>query len=132
MPENEPKGLCPSPRTISTESATRGSRADDDASRVLDFRIRNEDKAYTKSEIVTETSVTQESVGPALKRLKERGSVEHKSGYWRVSDHELAVRAATALTAETARQYDDGEEFDVEKWAEYAVDEADLNRGGNE
>lgn len=106
---------------ISDEGADLDSKAD----RILDFLIQNEDKAYTKSEIVAETSVTQENVEPALERLKERGSVEHKSDYWRVSDHRLAVRAATAMTAETARQHDDGEGFDVEKWAEYAVEEVD-------
>ena len=109
-----------------------GADLDSEADRILDFLIQNEDKAYTKSEIVAETNVTQENVEPALDRLRERGSVERKSDYWRVSDHRLAVRCATALTAETARQHDDGKEFDVEKWAEYAVDEADLNRGGNE
>jgi hypothetical protein len=109
-----------------------GTNLDGKADRVLDFLIQNTDKAYTKTEIVAETSVTQENVESALERLKERGSVKHKSDYWRVSDHELAARAGTALTAEAARQYDGGEEFDVEKWAEYAVDEVDLDRGEKE
>ncbi|WP_276299264.1 MarR family transcriptional regulator [Halorussus lipolyticus] len=99
----------------------RDAHLDSDADRLLDFLIRHEDKAYTKSEIAEETSVAKENVGPVLDRLRERGSVEHKSEYWRVSDHELAARAGTRLTAATARQYDDGDEFDVEKWAEYAV-----------
>lgn len=107
---------------ISDERTHLDSKAD----RILNFLIRNEDKAYTQDEIAKETSVPQESVGPALDRLKERGSVERKSDYWRVSDHELAARVGTALTAETAHQYDGGEKFDVEKWAEYAVDEPDL------
>ena len=98
---------------------------DGEADRVLDFLIQNEDKAYTRSEIAEETSVTRENVGPTLDRLKERGSVEHKSDYWRVSDHELAARAGTALTAETARRHDGGNEFDVEKWARHAVDAGD-------
>jgi len=107
---------------ISDEGAHLDSKADC----ILDFLIRNEDKAYTKREIAEETSVTQENVGPALERLKERGSVEHKSEYWRVSDHRLAVRAGTRLTVATARRYDD-DEFDVEKWAEYAVDDVDFS-----
>lgn len=113
---------------ISDEEA----QLDDDANRILDFLIRNDDKAYTKREIAEETGVDDESIEPALERLKERGSVEHKTDYWRVTDHELAVRCGTALTAETACQHEDGESFDVEKWAEYAVDEVDLNRGESE
>lgn len=101
--------------------------AEDDLSRVLDFLIRNDDRAFTQSEIADETSVTREAVEPTLERLKKRGSVEHKSDYWRVTDHELAVRAGAELTAHTASQHDDGDEFDVEKWAKYAVDE--VNRG---
>ncbi|USZ67110.1 MarR family transcriptional regulator [Halorussus salilacus] len=95
---------------------------DGEADRLLDFLIRNDEKAYTKAELTEEVDSNRERVGTLLDRLKERGSVERKSDYWRVSDHELAARAGTGLTAETARQYDDGEEFDVERWAEYAVD----------
>lgn len=109
-----------------------GARLDDEADSLLDFLIRNSDKAYRKTELAEERNLDPERVDSLLDRLKERGSVERKSNYWRVSDHELAVQAATRLTAETARQHDDGESFDVEKWAEYAVDEADLNRGGDE
>lgn len=109
-----------------------GARLDEEADDLLDFLIRNSDKAYTKTELAEERDLDRERVGPLLDRLKERGSVERKSDYWRVSDHELTVRAATRLTAETARHHDGGESFDVEKWAEYAVDEAELDRGGNE
>jgi DNA-binding transcriptional MocR family regulator len=105
---------------------------EDDANRILDFLIQNDEKAYKKREIAEETGVEMDRVGPALDRLRERTSVQRKSDYWRVTDHELAVRAATALTTETARQQDGGESFDVEKWRKYAVDEADLNRGENE
>lgn len=105
---------------------------DDDADRILDFLIRNSDKAYTEREIADETGLEMDRVGPALDRLKERASVERKSDYWRVSDHELAVRASAELTARTASKHDRGDTFDVEKWAEYAVNEADLNRGETE
>jgi len=105
---------------------------DSAADAILDFLIQNQENAYTQSELADETDVPEERIGPALERLKGRASVEQKSEYWRVSDHRLAVRAGTKLTAETARKYDDGEEFDIEKWAEYAVDEVDLNRGENE
>ncbi|WP_132059000.1 MarR family transcriptional regulator [Halorussus amylolyticus] len=108
---------------ISDDGPLPGSNAE----RILDFLIRNENKAYTQTEIVEETGVKRGSVGPTLKRLKERGAVEHKANYWRVSDHEVAARSGTALTSETASQYDD-EEFDVGKWAEYAVDGADRGR----
>lgn len=103
-----------------------GAHLDDGADRLLDLLIRNNDKAYTKRELAEEMDLDRERVGPLLDRLKARGSVERKSDYWRVSDHRLAVRAATGLTAETARQHDDGEGFDVEKWAEYAVEEVDF------
>ena len=109
-----------------------GDHLDSDANRVLDFLIRNNDKAYTKTELAEEMDLNLERVGLVLDRLKERGSAERKSDYWRVTDHELAVRCGTALTAEVARKHDNGEGFDIEKWAEYAVDEGDLNRGENE
>ena len=124
-------GVCPTKDRFDRISE-EGAHSDDDADRVLDFLIQNEDKAYTKSELAEKMDLDRERVGPLLDRLKERGSVKHRSDYWRVTDHELAVRAGTALTAETARQHDGGESFDVEKWAEYAVDEVDLNRGENE
>ncbi|MFC7082168.1 MarR family transcriptional regulator [Halorussus caseinilyticus] len=107
-----------------------GIRPESNAEQILEFLVRNEDKAYTQSEIAEETGVKRGSVGPTLKRLKDRSAVEHKANYWRVSEEELVTRSSVALTSETASQYDE-EEFDVEKWAEYAVDPPEYS-GENE
>lgn len=130
MTGNEPKEAVPITSDDFDRIRDEGTRLDSSADCILDFLVRNEDKAYTQSEIAAETGVARENVGLALDGLEERGSVERKSNYWRVSDHELAARAGTALTAETAREYDD-EGFDVEEWAAYAVEKTDRH-GENE
>ena len=96
------------------------------AAAILDFLRENDDQAFTQSEIVDATGVKSGSVGPTLVRLRERGRVDHRGSYWRISDHEHSVSAATGHGAATlaAREGDD-EIPSYEEWQEYAVDPSD-------
>ncbi|WP_226022426.1 MarR family transcriptional regulator [Halomicrobium salinisoli] len=71
---------------------------------ILEFLRENPNKAFTQSEIAGETDVKTGSVGPTLVRLRERGRVDHRGKYWRVSDHDrnadAAVRHAAASLAD--------------------------------
>lgn len=93
------------------------------AAKILDFLRRNADRAFTQTEIVDETGVKPGSVGPTLVRLRERGRVDHRGTYWRVSDHEESVGAATShgTTALEAREGDD-ETPRIEEWQSHAAD----------
>lgn len=107
-----------------------GEDGDDDAptpgtnaAKLLEFLRKNADKAFTQSEIATETTVKQGSVGPTLVRLRERGRVDHQGNYWRVSDHEESVAAATGHGGDTmAARESDEETPQMEDWQEHAVD----------
>lgn len=96
------------------------------AAKILEFLRANADKAFTQSEIAAATEVTPGSVGPTLVRLRERGRVDHRGKYWRVSDHDQSVDAATghAATALAARERDD-ETPAMDDWQEHAVDPRD-------
>jgi hypothetical protein len=109
-------------------NADRFEEIDDDdpnpgtnAAEVLSFLRSHPDKAFTRSEIVDATGIKPGSVGPTLVRLRERGRVDHRGNYWRVSDHENSVGAATNLTSNVADSHED-ESFDYEDWQEHAVD----------
>ncbi|SEL86777.1 MarR family transcriptional regulator [Haloferax larsenii] len=91
------------------------------AYKILSFLEQNADQAFTQSEIVERTSVKSGSVGPTLVRLRERGRVEHRGKYWRISDHVLSLDAAANHAAATAAGREE-EPFEYDEWQEHAVD----------
>lgn len=91
------------------------------AHEILAFLAANPGMAYTQSEIVEATSVTQGSVGPTLVRLREAGRVDHRGTYWRVSDHERSVDEAIGHAAATAAARET-DSFDVDAWLDHAED----------
>ncbi|MDY6774836.1 MarR family transcriptional regulator [Halorutilales archaeon Cl-col2-1] len=91
------------------------------AGRILSFLRQNPDKAFTQSEIAEATDVKSGSVGPTLVRLREKGRVEHRSKYWRVSDHVQSLDAAVRQSSQVADSHED-DTFDYEDWQEHAVD----------
>jgi DNA-binding IclR family transcriptional regulator len=76
-----------------TESDDEELSAVTNAERVVRFLYRNDDKAFTPSEIAEATGVKKTSIGTVLRRLRERDLVEHKGDYWAIGD-EQAVRDA--------------------------------------
>lgn len=93
------------------------------AATILEFLREHADQAFTQSEIATETGVKSGSVGPTLVRLRERGRVDHRGTYWRISDHDRSVDAATRHTVDALTRRESGDEIpSYEEWQEYAVD----------
>jgi hypothetical protein len=97
------------------------------AAKILEFLRAHPDKAFTQSEIAAETAVTSGSVGPTLVRLRKRGRVDHRGTYWRVSDHEQSLDAATEQAAATLRARETDEEVpQMSDWQEQATDPRDT------
>jgi len=90
------------------------------AERVIRFLYRNDDKAFTPSEIADGTGVKKTSIGTVLRRLRERGLLEHKGDYWAIGD-EQAVRDAFRFHR-TMDALDErfGAE-DLEEWRDHAA-----------
>lgn len=106
---------------IDDDGPTAGTNADD----ILSFLRDNPDKAFTRGEIAERTGVKTGSVGPTLVRLRQKGRVEHRGRYWRVSDHERGVEVSVGLSSASAAAREDGEGdggFDQDSWREHAVD----------
>ncbi|MFD1513428.1 MarR family transcriptional regulator [Halomarina rubra] len=87
------------------------------------FLLENHDQAWEQKDIVERTDVKQGSVGPTLKRLEDRGVVDHRLKWWRISDSYRTSEEAAVFVSETAEEYDDGQEFDAAAWAEHAEDD---------
>lgn len=93
------------------------------AAKILEFLRPHPDKAFTQSEIADGTTVKQGSVGPTLVRLRERGRVDHRGKYWRVSDHDESVTAAIGHPAAALAGREGADESpQMEEWQEHAVD----------
>lgn len=88
---------------------------------ILTFLRQHADKAFTQSEIVEATDVTAGSVGPTLVRLRERGRVDHRGKYWRISDYERSVDAAVSHADAVAASHED-DPFPDDEWQDHAVD----------
>jgi len=100
------------------------------AASILAFLTENPDTAYTQSEIAAATDVKRGSVGPTLVRLRERGRVDHRGTYWRLSDHEQSVDAATDHAAAAAADHEGvGEAPSYDEWQAHAVDPRDSAAG---
>lgn len=110
------------------EDGGAGPAPGTNADRILSFLRSNPGKAFTQSEIAAETGVKPGSVGPTLVRLRERGRVDHRGTYWRISDHESGVDDATAHSAATVADHETDEETpSYEEWQEYAVDPREID-----
>ena len=93
------------------------------AASILGFLREHPDTAFTRSEIAEATPVKGGSVGPTLVRLRERGRVDHRGTYWRVSDHDERVEAATGQSTQTlASREGDSRTPKMTEWREHAVD----------
>ena len=103
-----------------TESDDEELTAVTNAERVVRFLSRNDDKVFTPSEIADGTGVKNTSIGTVLRRLRERGLLEHKGDYWAIGD-EQAVRDAFRFH----RTMDDLDERfgaeDLEEWRDHAA-----------
>lgn len=98
--------------------------------RILRFLRTHPEKAFTRGEIVEETEIPPGSVGPTLVRLRERGRVDHRGRYWRVSDHDRSLDEAVEHSAATlSARESDGETPRRDEWAEHAVDPRDHRDG---
>lgn len=91
--------------------------------KVYRFLLSNADKAFRQHEIVDAVDVPKGSVGPTLKRLEERGLVEHRDRFWAIADGEHAAASAGVLGAATADAADGGfSDEEIERWMETAVE----------
>jgi len=96
------------------------------ATDILNFFRANPDRAFTLSEIVDETDIKTDSVGSTLVRLHNQGRVDHRGKYWRASDHEQGIDAATNHAAAALSSREGDEEIPrMEEWQEHAVDPRD-------
>lgn len=91
--------------------------------RIYRFLLRNAEKAFRQKEIVETVDVLRGSVGPTLRRLEERGLLDHRQRYWTVADAEHANASAGLLGAASADEIDGGfTDEDVRRWMETAID----------
>ena len=97
--------------------------ADTTQGKVYRFLLEHADQAFRQREFVDAVDVPQGSVGPTLKRLEQRGLVEHRDRFWAIADAEHAVASAGVHGAATADEIDGGfSAEDVDTWMETAVD----------
>ncbi|APE96486.1 MarR family transcriptional regulator [Halodesulfurarchaeum formicicum] len=79
---------------------------------VLQFLAKNDNQAYTQTEIAETTGIDRGSVGAVLSRLDDRDLVRHKGRYWAIgTDDRLAAFAAQqqASSMSTTDDYYAGE-----------------------
>lgn len=94
------------------------------AEKVVRFLYRNNDKAFTPSEIAEGAGVKKNSISTVLRRLRERDLIKHKGDYWAIGD-EKTVREAFQFH----RIVEDlNERFgaeDIEEWRDHAASNRD-------
>ncbi|RQG95760.1 winged helix-turn-helix domain-containing protein [Natrarchaeobius oligotrophus] len=103
----------------SSESELEGET---NAERIITFLARNDDKAFTPSEIAEGSGVTKGSVSTVLSRLEDENLVRHKGKYWAIGDMDR-VRDAYDLHRTVQRLNKQYGEEDLEEWKEHAVEE---------
>ncbi|MFC4990048.1 winged helix-turn-helix domain-containing protein [Saliphagus infecundisoli] len=113
---------------IDIETFTEGTSDDltevTNAEKVVRFLVRNNDKAFTPSEIADGTGVKKNSISTVLRRLEDREFVQHKGDYWAIGDEER-VRDAYRFHQQLNELDDQFGEEDVEEWKAHAADGTD-------
>lgn len=99
------------------EEITAGTNAYE----ILSFLRENPGKAFTQKEIAENMEIKKGSIGPTLVRLREKGRVEHKGKYWRVSDHDRSLDHSVNLSDSVAQSHED-RQFEYEEWKEHSED----------
>ncbi|ELY94407.1 hypothetical protein C483_03070 [Natrialba hulunbeirensis JCM 10989] len=116
-------------RTINEDNPVIDLAADTTQGMIYRHLLENADKAFRQREIVDAVDVPQGSVGPTLKRLEQRGLVEHRGRYWKIADAEHATASAGLLGAAAVDEIDGGFSDDaVDEWMETALDPIDGRR----
>jgi len=112
------------------EGSSRDLRADGrtNAETILSFLAARADRAFTQSEIADATDVAAGSVGPTLVRLRERGRVDHRGTYWRISDHVESIERAVSHASGVAASHESGQ-FDYDDWQAHTVDPREERSG---
>lgn len=89
---------------------------------VLELLLGNPDTAFTRSDILEQTGVGENSVGPVLVRLKESELVENNRGYWmaRSNDRVQALHDSLLSLRASARH---SEVDDFSDWKRQPSDE---------
>ncbi|WP_435119187.1 MarR family transcriptional regulator [Halolamina sp. C58] len=77
--------------------------------RVLQFLARNDDQAFTQTEIHEATDIKRGSVGAVLSRLEDRGLVRHRGRYWAIAEDDRLASFAAQAGASSASTTDDYE-----------------------
>ncbi|KXB07272.1 hypothetical protein AKJ52_00625 [candidate division MSBL1 archaeon SCGC-AAA382C18] len=65
--------------------------------KVLNFLLKNPDKAFTRSEIMESTGVKAGSIGVTLSRLEKKGLLRHKGNYWTLAPDDKIATLSTEL-----------------------------------
>lgn len=76
-------------------------------SRIVRFLAKNDEQAFTQTEIHEATGIKRGSVGAALSRLEERGLVRHRGRYWAIAEDERLASYAAQTEASSASTTDD-------------------------
>jgi transcription initiation factor IIE alpha subunit len=91
------------------------------AHRVPTFLLERSDEAFKQGEIATETGVPRGSIRIVLRRLEERGLVEHERQWWAVAADDR-ITAYEGMISSSRAVADREPDIDVEAWKEHAVD----------
>ena len=94
------------------------------AEKVVRFLHRNNDKAFTPSEIAEGAGVKKSSISTVLRRLRERNLVEHKGDYWAIGDEET-VREAFRFHRSMEDLDDRFGAEDIDEWRDHATANGD-------
>lgn len=105
-----------------TEATNEDLTEATNAEKVVRFLYRNDDKAFTPSEIAEGASVKKSSIGTVLRRLEDRDLVRHKGDYWALGDEKRVWDAFRFHR--TMEGLDDrfGAE-DLDEWREHAAED---------
>ena len=77
------------------------------ARRVLAFLARNEESAFSRSEIRDGTNLPDGSVGPVLTRLADDGLVDHRGQYWTLASEKLEAMAPDEFLDDLREEWDE-------------------------
>ena len=88
--------------------------------RILRFLAANSDQAFRRGELAERVDIEENSTGPVLNRLDQKGLVRHKGVYWTITDNSDRLMQAEQFQRLTERLNEQDKGFDYDEWRAYA------------
>jgi len=90
---------------------------DTNGRQILEFLAQSPELGFRPAELAEELAIPQGSIGTTLRRLEQRGFVQHKGEYWAINSEAYDAHTASEIGLQAVAEQFEGDYYDQhENW----------------